>query len=141
MVCSTRALEVVRRIVAWADVVAEGFTPGTMERLGLGYEQLRAIMVREGHRGRESDVLPETDFTVPIKAERGNPDCIVPGRGGEIISRKGAVVEREKFEQVKDEYYRLRGWDVRTGLQTKEKLRDLGLDDVARNLEKKGLVS
>jgi len=38
-----KGLEVVKRIVAWADVVAEGFTPGTMDRLGLGYEQLRAI--------------------------------------------------------------------------------------------------
>ena len=38
-----RGLEVVKRIIAWADIVAEGFTPGTMEGLGLGYEQLRAI--------------------------------------------------------------------------------------------------
>lgn len=38
-----RRLEVLNRIIAWVDVVAEGFTPGTMERLGLGYEQLRQI--------------------------------------------------------------------------------------------------
>jgi len=38
-----RAMEVVRKLVAWADVVAENFSPGTMEGLGLGYEQLRKI--------------------------------------------------------------------------------------------------
>ncbi|MFC2003822.1 CaiB/BaiF CoA transferase family protein [Chloroflexota bacterium] len=38
-----KGLEMAKGIVAWADVVAEGFTPGTMDRLGLGYEQLRVI--------------------------------------------------------------------------------------------------
>ena len=35
-------IQVARDLAAWADVVVESFTPGTMERLGLGYEQLSA---------------------------------------------------------------------------------------------------
>ncbi|MGE0060261.1 MAG: CaiB/BaiF CoA transferase family protein [Dehalococcoidia bacterium] len=35
--------EVVRRLVATADVVIESFAPGWLERLGLGYEALKAI--------------------------------------------------------------------------------------------------
>src|SRR5690606_29226921 len=35
---SPKAIEIVKRMVAWADLVTENFTPGTMERLGLGYE-------------------------------------------------------------------------------------------------------
>ncbi|MGI9324247.1 MAG: CaiB/BaiF CoA transferase family protein [Pseudomonadales bacterium] len=35
--------EVVRRLVAQADAVVENFKPGTMERLGCGYEALRQI--------------------------------------------------------------------------------------------------
>jgi crotonobetainyl-CoA:carnitine CoA-transferase CaiB-like acyl-CoA transferase len=38
-----RALGVVRRLVGWADVVTENFTPGTMTRWGLGYEDLCRI--------------------------------------------------------------------------------------------------
>ena len=41
-----RAPELVLRIAEWADVVTENFTPGTMERWGLGYEQLRAVNPR-----------------------------------------------------------------------------------------------
>jgi hypothetical protein len=97
-------------------------------------------LVREGHQGRESDALPDSDYTLPLKYERGNPEGLVPGEGGEVISRMGAVVDREKFEKVKDEYYQRRGWDIRSGLQTRTKLEELGLSDVADKLEARGLV-
>ena len=42
---------------------------------------------------------------------------------------------------MKDEYYGLRGWDARTGLQTRAVLDDLGLQDVARDLEARGLLA
>jgi benzylsuccinate CoA-transferase BbsF subunit len=38
-----RAKELVLRLVSWANLVTENFTPGTMERWGLGYEDLQAI--------------------------------------------------------------------------------------------------
>ena len=52
-----RAAEVTKRIIAWADVLVEGFTPGTMERLGLGYEDVKRIrpgiiMVRASMQGQ-----------------------------------------------------------------------------------------
>jgi crotonobetainyl-CoA:carnitine CoA-transferase CaiB-like acyl-CoA transferase len=37
-----RAAEVTSRLLAWADVILESFTPGTVDRLGIGYEAARA---------------------------------------------------------------------------------------------------
>jgi len=42
---------------------------------------------------------------------------------------------------MKDEYYSLRGWDVATGLQTHAKLEELGLGDIADDLEQRGLIA
>ena len=37
------AWEILRPLIEWADVVVENFSPGTMARLGLGYDDLQAI--------------------------------------------------------------------------------------------------
>ena len=38
-----KAVEVAKKLVAWADIVTDAFTPGTMDRFGLGYEELKKI--------------------------------------------------------------------------------------------------
>jgi benzylsuccinate CoA-transferase BbsF subunit len=40
---TTEGQELARRLIATSDVVANNFTPGTMEKFGLGYEAVRAI--------------------------------------------------------------------------------------------------
>jgi aldehyde:ferredoxin oxidoreductase len=101
----------------------------------------RAILVREGQRGRDYDSLAEFCYTVPLKGDYGNPECLVPGKDGKPFSRKGMVVDRDAFEKMKDEFYRLRGWDVATGLQRRETLESLGLADVADSLALEGLLA
>jgi aldehyde:ferredoxin oxidoreductase len=100
----------------------------------------RAILVREGHRGRDFDQPPDRCFTDPLRFDQVNQDCVVPGKNWEPVSRKGATLDRDSFEKMKDEYCQLRGWDVKTGLQTRKVLEDLGLHDVARDLEARGLL-
>ena len=46
-------------------------------------------------------------------------------------------MDREKCEQIKDEYYQLRGWDIPTGLLKKDTLKKLSLDDVIEPLKGK----
>ncbi|MFA4911904.1 MAG: CoA transferase, partial [Desulfobacteria bacterium] len=36
-----KGVDVAKRLVAWADVVVENFMPGTMEKWGLGYNDLK----------------------------------------------------------------------------------------------------
>lgn len=105
----------------------------------------RAIQGREEHIGRKDDTLNEYNFTEGLVTEEGffelfNPDCMLPGPGGNLISRKGMVVERDKFEKMMDEYYLLRGWDAKTGLQKKQKLESLSLSEIIPELERHSLL-
>jgi aldehyde:ferredoxin oxidoreductase len=100
----------------------------------------RAILVREGHHGKEADRLPEFSYGIPLEYTEHNPECLLPGEGGKVITRKGAVVDKNKFESMRGEYYRYRGWDVTTGLQTFSALKQLQLEDVAEDLARRGLV-
>jgi len=95
----------------------------------------RAILIREGWKGRKDDTLPDHAFTVPLKLDMTNPDCLLPGKGDEVISRRGAVVDREEFERMKEEYYEMRGWEVANGLQTRAGLEAVGLADISDELE------
>lgn len=102
----------------------------------------RAILLRQGWQGRKGDSLLDYFFTKPLREGEIflNPDCLVPGRDGEVISRKGAVVDKEEFENMKSEYYELRGWDAESGLPTRAELEELQLGDIARDLEMRGLL-
>jgi aldehyde:ferredoxin oxidoreductase len=50
------------------------------------------------------------------------------------------VVDRAEFEKMMDEFYVLRGWDAPTGLQTRDKLEELNLSEVAHTLASEGLL-
>jgi aldehyde:ferredoxin oxidoreductase len=102
----------------------------------------RAILTRQGWQGRQSDSLLDYFFTVPLKKGEVffNPDGIMPGKNGEFVSRIGCVVDKNEFENLKTEYYAHRGWDVRSGLLTRAKLADLGMQDVADDLAGRGLL-
>jgi len=75
-------------------------------------------------RTRKHDTIPEKEFNNPVS------------RG----PWKGLVLEKDKFEKMKDEYYSLRGWDLKNGIPTRKTLEDCGLKDVAESLKKQGLL-
>jgi aldehyde:ferredoxin oxidoreductase len=100
----------------------------------------RAVFLRQGWGGRQGDRLLDYLHDEPLEGVFFNPECIVPGKNGEIVSRKGARVDRADFENLKSEYYTLRGWDVPSGLPTEKKLKELGLADIAADLKTRGLL-
>ena len=69
----------------------------------------RTVLTREDPRGKWIDEIPERNFTVPIEGEILNTELLIPGKDGEPITKKGMVVDREKFAQMLSEYYELRG--------------------------------
>jgi benzylsuccinate CoA-transferase BbsF subunit len=73
------------RLVGWADIVTENFTPGTMEGWGLGFEELRAVnpalvmfsasmMGRGGPMERQPGFGPVLSSLVGLTNVTGWPD-------------------------------------------------------------------
>jgi aldehyde:ferredoxin oxidoreductase len=80
-------------------------------------------MVRRENRSREDDTLNEPYFDKAITCPGG------VSRGSQI-----GPIDRVKFEGLKNKYYELRGWEVKSGRPTRGKLEELGLKDVADKL-------
>ena len=51
---------------------------------------------------------------------------------------EGQRLEKDKWEQMLDEYYDLQGWDRETGWQTKETLEKIELNEIAKELARSG---
>jgi aldehyde:ferredoxin oxidoreductase len=90
----------------------------------------RSVLLREGRRPKVDDVPDEFNFVDPVQYVFMNPNVIVPGPGHEVISRKGKTLDRDVFEEMRKEFYELRGWDSESGVQKAETLERLGLSDL-----------
>jgi len=90
----------------------------------------RLVLLREGRRPKIDDVPEEFNFVDPVETVFMNPEVIVPGPGEEVISRKGQTLDREVFEDMRKEFYQLRGWDSESGSHKVETLERLGLSDL-----------
>jgi aldehyde:ferredoxin oxidoreductase len=102
----------------WVDLVANAtgwdFDVNDFRKTGeCVYNLVRAYNVREGQT-RANDVLPDRLHDEPLPEGPG----------------KGMVISREGFNTYLDTYYDLRGWDKATGKPTREKLSELGLEDL-----------
>ena len=82
------------------------------------FNLFKAYAVRHGQT-RKDDSIADRFYNEPV------PDgpC------------QGAMLSKKEIEEVLDEYYEVRGWDKRTGIPTKKKLGELGLSDVAKELD------
>jgi formyl-CoA transferase/CoA:oxalate CoA-transferase len=79
-----RAQEILGKLLAQADVLVENFRPGTMERLGLGYEQLGAKHPRLVYCS-----ISGFGQTGPRREEAGY-DAVMQGEGGLMSITGGA---------------------------------------------------
>jgi aldehyde:ferredoxin oxidoreductase len=94
------------------------FTPEEVAQVGERVNNLaRAFNVREGF-ARADDRFPERLMTEPLKSG----------------ASKGQLISEEDLKVMLDEYYTVRGWNLDTGIPSREKLVELGLDYVADQL-------
>lgn len=112
-----------------ADLISIGFgrpvTPEALfEAVARTRHLQRAYEIREGMT-RAHDALPKR-FYQQIKPE--------------VASASRVALSPEELERLKDDYYRLRGWDVQTGAPRRETLERCGLKEVADDLERRGLI-
>jgi crotonobetainyl-CoA:carnitine CoA-transferase CaiB-like acyl-CoA transferase len=75
------AVDLAKRLIAQADIVLENFTPGVMEKWGLGYEELKQlksdiIMVRQSGFGTYGPYVHQPAFGMILAAIAGLPNFI-----------------------------------------------------------------
>jgi len=85
----------------------------------------RAIVAREGRR-KKDDTIKDYYFKVPEEEVAA----------WELKRDPLPVADRKQFEDMREQYYKARGFSSETGIPTKSKLEELDLSDVALELEK-----
>jgi aldehyde:ferredoxin oxidoreductase len=83
------------------------------------WNMIRCFSAREGFT-REDDQLPIRFMEEPV------PEGPM----------QGSHIPKETLERLKDDYFTYRGWDLKTGNPTREKLSELGLDFAVKDIGK-----
>ena len=92
----------------------------------------QAYNARQGMT-RDMDTLPKKFLDKPVYGRIG-----MSYQSADEEFFKGQMLKSSELEKMKSKYYALRGWDVATGIPTREALVEAGLGDVAKDLEKRG---
>lgn len=102
----------------------------------------RAIWVLQG-RHRDEEVF--TDYNYDVGAVPGYttyelPYVVPQYKDGAWVyqSVMGRKLDRQRVEEWKDKFFALEGWDVKTGWPTRVTLEELGLKQVADELDRVG---
>jgi aldehyde:ferredoxin oxidoreductase len=93
-------------------------------------------------QGRHRDMVHFADYfyTQPSFTHDGEPEYMPGLENGKwrYIKTLGRHFDKNKFEEFKSRFYRLQGWETRTGYPTASALKPLGLDFVAAELTQNG---
>ena len=123
------------------SVIGGDWDKAALAKLGERVFQLqRAVLLREGHRPLADDVLPAEWHKVPLDGHVADPDCLVPGPGGETVSRLGSFIAMDDYLPERDIFMLCGDGTPRTGLPSRERLEALGMGSVAADLASRGLL-
>lgn len=112
----------------YSSLTGIGLTPGEIVQAGeRAWNLERALCAREGF-GRKDDKIPERFLKEPLKAK--DKDLWL-----QDYFRTKERFTKDDFKKMLDDYYDERGWDIPTGIPSKNKFIELGLDFAADDLE------
>jgi aldehyde:ferredoxin oxidoreductase len=94
------------------------------------YVLYKALNVRLGF-SRKDDLFPERWFEPLETTERGTMV---------FCDYFGTPLSKEDCEKLLDDYYDERGWYIETGIPTEKTLVEMDLEDVAKDLKKRGYI-
>ena len=113
------------------SVTGMGIQAGEFQKIAArSFNLLKALNVREGFT-RKDDRFPDRWFE-PVMRH---------GQETYLEDYFGKRLTREDCEKILDDYYDENGWDITRGIPTKKKLLELGLEEIAEDLEKAGSLS
>jgi benzylsuccinate CoA-transferase BbsF subunit len=72
----SKGVDIAKKIISWADIVVENFTPGTMKNLGLSYDEIIKIN-------------PNIIMLSTCMQGQDGPMAKLPGYGGQLTSLSG----------------------------------------------------
>ncbi|MHB1019977.1 MAG: aldehyde ferredoxin oxidoreductase N-terminal domain-containing protein [Coriobacteriia bacterium] len=125
----------------WNAVTGDGMTYAEGIELGRKIWNLdNAIWSLQG-RHRDIVKLAPYIYQVPLETSLVGPFYPLAGKvDGEwtYINALGRSLDLAGFEQWKDRFYTLEGWDLATGWPTRATLEEVGLSNVADTLESAG---
>jgi len=106
------------------NVTGENITGKNLLHAGLKLQNLERVF-NYLHAGfnRKDDYPPEKLVKIPV---HDGP-------------YKGEKLDLSEWNKMLNEYYACHGWNVKTGLPTKQGLKDIGLGDVIEKLKKNGI--
>jgi aldehyde:ferredoxin oxidoreductase len=84
-------------------------------------------------QGRHRDMVHFADYIYKEPFKPNWPSAWLPGMNDgkwDYIRVDGRHLDKSKFEEFKTNFYRLEGWDTKTGWPKKETLNALGLSQV-----------
>jgi len=71
-----KSIDIAKRLAAWCDVFIESYRPGAIERLGLGYENLKQV---------NPDIIM---LSTSMQGQTG-PHALLPGFGNQLVGLAG----------------------------------------------------
>ena len=89
-------------------------------------------------QGRHRDIVKFADYYYEQPLEQHPPVPAFTNGQWVYTDVSGRKIERDKFEDWKTKYYQLEGWDIKTGWPTRNTLEELGLGNIADELQSKG---